>query len=98
MKTLKVLLMMAFLAIMISSCSETIEPIRNPEQMTTVSLYNLEKDTVPVLIADDIIYVFNEDGYLQYKVKSYDMADSIGLMFLIALSFGLIFLLLSLID
>jgi len=74
----KLLLLLFVGALGFTSCELPIKPVDDPKHSTNVTLLEAVKDTVPVLIQDNIIYVFNEDGHVEYKVTQYDPSDTFG--------------------
>lgn len=75
---MKKLLLLFVTVIALSSCEQDIEPLKSPKASTNVVLLEAEKDTVPILIKDNTVYIFNEEGLVEYKVNSIDPIDTFG--------------------
>lgn len=84
---MKKYLLLIVAVVTLSACEETIEPLKNPKASTNVVLLEAVKDTVPILIKDNAVYIFNEEGHVEYKINSIDPVDTFGagLLFVVAI-------------
>ncbi len=98
---MKILLYLSLLSIFLfSSCNEgvPIRPVENPEDYTTKEVQEMEKETIVVSLDNDIVYVFDENNQVRYKiVNMYKPGDRMILVpfyiFLLCVAIAVYFLL-----
>lgn len=83
---MKKLLTLLFVStILFTACDERIAPVDDTKEVTTVTLLEAEKDTVPILIDGYKIYVFNDEGTVEFEIKQFDsgLTFAAGMIFML---------------
>jgi hypothetical protein len=75
----KLLFLLAIATVLLSSCSDKIDPVSDPKSATTIEIQEMPKDTMLVIVDNDRITLLNKDTNLvEY---SHQNDTSVGLLF-----------------
>jgi len=69
--------------LLLAACNEgtTIQSLDDPAEYTTEDIQNLQKDTIVVALDRDVLYVFDENNLVRYKiVNMYKSGDQMILV------------------
>lgn len=82
MKKIIILLILLFT---LTSCYENIKEVENRDKETTIELQKLPEDTMLVSVNGDMIYAFDMEKQVVYKVQNlYENGVPVGIGFIIA--------------
>tara|TARA_R110000868_G_scaffold55232_1_gene171847 strand:+ start:5316 stop:5606 length:291 start_codon:yes stop_codon:yes gene_type:complete len=73
---MKKILLLFVTVLTLSSCQEDIKPVSDSRNFTNVTMLDAVKDTVPIYIEGNTIYVFNEEGLVEYTINQIDPFDT----------------------